>query len=281
MTPAADHSLAVTREHGAVVVTVHGEIDLARSVALGAVLGDLIDGQGNLSVVVDLAEVTRVDPAGLGVFAAAAKLARRRGGLLTVTGVPPAHRYGAPPVTGASDDRTHHLVEFYDSDEVLARSVADHIQPGLQGDDGVIVVATQPHRDLFEAALGPSAGLGGARAAGRYLAVDAEEALSRFMVDGAPDPRRFRTTIGDLIAAVAGPTRRVRIYGEMVAVLWAEGNVSAAIALEDLWNDLGRSRPFSLLCAYPVTAFDVAESTGLFRSLCDQHSPVDAGGRPA
>lgn len=276
MTPSTDQSFTVTRRHGAVVVTVHGELDLACSVRLGAVLGDLIDGQGNLNVHVDLGHVERVDPAGLGVFAAGAKLARHHGGALTVIGLRPGLSPRLP--AGLDGGHTHrHLVEFYENEELLADSVRAHIEPGLRGREAVIVVATEEHRALFEAALSRGGvDVGAARAAGRYLDVDAEETLSRFMVDGAPDPGRFWTAIGDLIATT-GSGRPVRIYGEMVAVLWAEDDVWAAIALEDLWNDLADVRPFSLLCAYPITAFDEAEHTGLFRLLCQQHSPVAAG----
>ncbi len=120
--------------------------------------------------------------------------------------------------------------------------------------------------------------MGAARADGRYLELDAQETLSQFMLDGAPDPTRFWTTIGCLVATATGSGCRVRIYGEMVAGLWAEGNVAAAIALEDLWNELGRIRPFSLLCAYPTTAFDRVESTKLFRVLCEQHSSTANSG---
>ncbi|MDP8962147.1 MAG: hypothetical protein M3N32_11105 [Actinomycetota bacterium] len=37
-------------------------------------------------------------------------------------------------------------------------------------------------------------------------------------------------------AAAVG--RDVCIYGELVALLWEEGNILAGVALEDLWNQL-------------------------------------------
>jgi hypothetical protein len=60
----------------------------------------------------------------------------------------------------------------------------------------------------------------------------------------------------------------------MVAVLWDEGNVTAAIALEDLWNDLATRYPFSLFCAYPMRALKADASTEGFRTICGQHSKV-------
>jgi hypothetical protein len=41
------------------------------------------------------------------------------------------------------------------------------------------------------------------------------------------------------------------VNGEMVAVLLEQGNLAAALELEEAWNDLRRDLPFSLLCAYP------------------------------
>ncbi|MBW3581424.1 MAG: MEDS domain-containing protein [Actinobacteria bacterium] len=279
MTSQEERPITVAREQGVVVVTVHGDFDLACASRLGAVLGDLIDGQGNLNVRVDLSQAAAVDPAALGVLAAGDKLARHHGATLTVTGLPSGHspRLRAPATT-ADGPAHHHLVEFYERDDLLADSVRAHIEPGLRGGETAIVVATEAHLELFETALLSGVDVGAARADGRYLALDADEALSRFMVDGAPDPTRFWTTIGGLVATATGSGRRVRIYGEMVAVLWAEGNVAAAIALEDLWNELGRIRPFSLLCAYPTTAFDRVESTTLFRVLCEQHSSAAGSG---
>src|SRR4051794_40384967 len=89
MTATIQRPFQVSRESGAVLVTVDGDLDVPTSIRLGAVLGDLIDGQGNLAVAVDLHRVEHVDQRALGVFAAAARLASIRGGSLTVTGMPP------------------------------------------------------------------------------------------------------------------------------------------------------------------------------------------------
>lgn len=57
------------------MVTVHGELDPSKVAHLQLLLADLIDNQGNVSVVVDLQDATAApdDPGGLGKFAEAAK----------------------------------------------------------------------------------------------------------------------------------------------------------------------------------------------------------------
>lgn len=72
--------LAISRSFGAVVVTVLGELDVGTSVVLGQSLDDLIEGQGNLFVVVDLREVVVSDAAGLGVLAKARQRMEERDG---------------------------------------------------------------------------------------------------------------------------------------------------------------------------------------------------------
>lgn len=81
-------SIVIGRYQGTVVVTVHGELDLAKAAHLGATLTDLIDGQGNLSVVVDLHGATAKDADCLWVFTQAAERARLRGGTITLSDPP-------------------------------------------------------------------------------------------------------------------------------------------------------------------------------------------------
>ncbi len=168
-----------------------------------------------------------------------------------------------------------HLVEFYETEEFLVETVSGFIGHALHSADAAIVVATAAHRDAFVAAL-QAAGLDvpAAIAEGRYLAFDAEELLATFMVDGEPDAERFAETIGEVIGRASAGGRRVRIYGEMVALLWDAGDVLSAIALEDLWNDLAAEREFALLCAYPMRAFDDEASAEAFKRICEQHTTV-------
>lgn len=87
---AATRGIVIGRYRGTVVVTVRGDLDLARAAYLGPVLTDLIDGQGNLSLIVDLHDATATDAEHLLVFRDAAEQARRRGGAMTISEPPPA-----------------------------------------------------------------------------------------------------------------------------------------------------------------------------------------------
>ena len=103
--------------------------------------------------------------------------------------------------------------------------------------------------------------------------MDAADTLSRIMVDDLPDQDLFMKEIGDMIKLIAQGTR-IRIYGEMVSVLWARGQYNAAIQLEKLWNKLATQYDFALLCAYRSSDFEGPEKVSLRQDVCACHSDV-------
>jgi hypothetical protein len=110
--------------------------------------------------------------------------------------------------------------------------------------------------------------------AGRYTVLDAADTLAKIMVDGVPNASQFEKHFGTFIAQLAQGNRRVHAFGEMVAILWAEGNRHAAIHLEELWNELGRSYRFVLFCAYPMALFADESHAVPFNGICACHDRV-------
>lgn len=183
----------------------------------------------------------------------------------------------APRMDGSDTGESDHLVQFYEDDAFLLDAVSRFIGTGLTAGHAGIVIATKPHRDgLAERLRARGVDVTAAREQGTYVPLDAAETLSKFMVDGWPDERRFANVVGGVVARAAGgrSARRVRIFGEMVALLWAEGNPEAAIRLEDLWNGLAKIHSFSLLCAYPMGAFGREADGNHFRDICTEHSQL-------
>ena len=172
-------------------------------------------------------------------------------------------------------NESDHFVQFYEGDEFLLNSLGGFVGAGLCGDDACIVVATEAHREGLDVRL-RELGLDvvAARASGQYISLDAGETLSKFMIDGSPEPGRFAEVIGQLIARAAHGRSRVRVFGEMVALLWAEGNRGAALQLEELWNRLGETSLFSLFCAYPMNGFCGEAMAEPLSHVCTTHSRV-------
>jgi signal transduction histidine kinase len=178
-------------------------------------------------------------------------------------------------VDTSAPTRDGHLVQYYEKEGFLYEQVTDFMSDGLRATDAAILIATRAHREGVESRLlGMGVDLPGLTAAGRYHGLDARETLSRFMVNGRPDQRRFESTIGPVIRTARGGDRRVLAVGEMVALVYAEGNRDAAIRLEELWNDLAQKEAFALLCAYPITCFDDAGHAKPFAEINAAHTGV-------
>jgi MEDS: MEthanogen/methylotroph, DcmR Sensory domain len=107
----------------------------------------------------------------------------------------------------------------------------------------------------------------------QYITVDAEEALSRFMIKRWPDDHLFLEFVMGLIDRAVADGRRVRAFGEMVALLWARGETAATIRLEYLWNSVCKTQKFSLFCAYPRTGF-TEDSSKSMAEICAAHSRI-------
>jgi DNA-binding NarL/FixJ family response regulator/PAS domain-containing protein len=179
----------------------------------------------------------------------------------------------ARPVLPGEETAHSHLVQFYETDEFLVDTVSEFVGASLRDGDAAIVIATPAHRRAFETALNAS-GIDLASTADRYLALDAAELLEKLIVNGAPDAARFRDTIGVLVEHAAADGRQVRVFGEMVALLWSAGDLASTSALETLWNDREASHQLAKLCAYPLHAFDDDASSEAFEHICEQHTAV-------
>jgi excisionase family DNA binding protein len=169
-----------------------------------------------------------------------------------------------------------HVAQFYEADAFLLEAVSHYLLPALRSGDAAVVVATPAHLVGIEERLRAAGDidLDGARARGQYLSLDAHGLLSRFMVDGEPDAGQFCAIVGEIIDNASDGGRRVRVFGEMVAVLASEGRHGAAVALEELWNDLQRSYQFSLFCAYPIEYFSGHELGRPLEDVCTAHGRV-------
>ncbi len=168
-----------------------------------------------------------------------------------------------------------HLVEFYETEAFLVDTVRNFLAPGLRDGEAAIVVATAAHRRGFETALvNDGIDVDAAVGEGRYLAFDAAEMMSTFMIGGMPDPSRFREAVSAVMDRASQRGCQLRVYGEMVALMMGDGNDTAALALEDLWNGLAETRDFALLCAYPMRTFSDEASAGAFKRICEQHTSV-------
>src|SRR5262245_50467373 len=182
---------------------------------------------------------------------------------------------GMPPADWGDAGTSDHVVLVYEADAHLVDAVSHFVTTGLVAGEAAIVIATPPHREQLDARLrAHGVDLATVCAQGQYIALDAAQTLAQFMVDGWPDAQRFAEVVGDIIARTRGPYPHVRVFGEMVALLWAAGQGDAALRLEALWHDLTKTYAFSLLCAYPIRDFVKGTHARQFLTICAAHSHV-------
>ncbi len=178
-----------------------------------------------------------------------------------------------------SHEKNGHVVQLYTDDAFLLDILSGFIGGALAAGEAALVIATSTHADGLHQRL-RQAGVDLTKAGneGRYLFLNAQETLAKFMVNGSVDEIRFTTAIGDAFtrvgSSVPGGSRRMAVFGELVALVWAEGKPQEAIRVEKLWNDLAKQHSFSLLCAYPVTGFSDEKYIQHFLDMCAQHSGV-------
>ncbi len=154
-----------------------------------------------------------------------------------------------PPV------RASHLIQLYEQDEEFSFPVARYLFEGMQRGEGALAIATAEHQAAISRDLRRM--VGGMHREQEPVMLDTNEMLPRFMIEGYPDAERFERSVGEAARAALARSggRGLRVFGDMVGVLWKAGRFPSAIRLEQLWERLLDSHSFSLLCAYPVDLF--------------------------
>lgn len=155
-----------------------------------------------------------------------------------------------------------HMVLLYKNSELLIRKIAEYVTNGFaKGEPAALVLRTN-HIKLFERQLrlqGYDSTV--LQSTGRLRLYDARTTMKKLIKNGMPNKEAFSELVDSLFKEFQPYDGNIRIYGEMVAILWSEGNKRAALALENLWNDYAKKRRFDLFCAYShsdLTDTDVA-----------------------
>ncbi len=197
-------------------------------------------------------------------------------------GVPPDGivRPDAGRQPGAAPEPGHvHAVFFYEDPQALSSTVGRFIADGLNSDQPGLVIATPSHKaGILEHLTGAACHPEKRMDQGDLVMLDAAELLSLFMVGGMPGVGSFESAMTRVMNSLAdrGSQRGVRVYGEMVDLLWKSKKEDAALSLETRWDQFVRARRFPLLCSYSM------ESLGEHghKTICDHHSHVVSDANP-
>jgi len=148
-----------------------------------------------------------------------------------------------------------HVVYPHTSDAHLAEAVGLFASAGLRQGEAVILIMAGQHREPIRARLEREGfDLESLESTGQLVCASAEELIPTFLADGNIDEDRFKTIFGAMIAKAKmfnGKPRTVRVFGEMVDLLW-QSNPRITQRIEELWNEVIETYSVPLLCAYSL-----------------------------
>jgi DcmR-like sensory protein len=182
----------------------------------------------------------------------------------------------------AQDD---HVVQLYQDLEFYGEAISIFACAGLRKGESVIIVATNPHWKVIGPRIEANGfDLQGLKEQGQLTLLNADETLPRFMLEGMPDGDVFKEIAGDVIlrARAGGRYPKVRWWGEMVNVLWEQGNTPASLRLEELFHELANIHSIAIFCSFLMDTFNKDIYGGPLQGVCRTHHhliPVEDYGR--
>jgi hypothetical protein len=144
-----------------------------------------------------------------------------------------------------------HFAQFHREPRALTDAVGVFLEAGVRRGNTVLIIATPDHttdlldtlndRQLHPKALANS---------GQLATLDARTVLESVSDGTGPDWARFRKALAPELSRLQPFGRGTRVYTEMTAALWRDGDTESAIKIEELWNTLAGAFSFALYCGY-------------------------------
>lgn len=175
---------------------------------------------------------------------------------------------GAPP--------GRHFCQIHDDPAALTDAVIAYAKFGLLAGNAVVVAAEAKRlKAVVDALAAAYIDVEHSVDSGQLTLLDAEVLLDRVMAGARPDAAAFTRIVGGVLDGVAARGfTHTRVYGELVNLLWHQGNSDASIELEELWNELATSHRFALYCGYEMGGLDEAAYEGPLAEIARCHSDL-------
>jgi len=159
--------------------------------------------------------------------------------------------------------------------DTLTESALAFVEAGLQRGDSVLVIAAADHRDrlfdrLAEGRFRPQS----LHDPGQLSVLDAGHIMAQLVADGLPEWAPFRNALAPALSRLQPSGRGTRVYSELASALWQAGETAAAIRIEDFWNALAGTYPFSLYCGYTMDTHSEQAYAGPVEELGRTHSDI-------
>jgi MEDS: MEthanogen/methylotroph, DcmR Sensory domain len=170
-----------------------------------------------------------------------------------------------------------HIVQLYEDDDFYGEAISHFTAEGLVRGESVILVATKPNWDNISRRLhGKGFDTGALFRQGQLTLLDADKTLPGFMAGNLPDGNIFKPLARQTIAKAraGGKFPRVRWWGEMVNVLYVEGNTRGSNRLEEFFDEVAHEERVAVFCSFLMDKFDPKIYEEAFGNVCRTHSHV-------
>jgi len=170
-----------------------------------------------------------------------------------------------------------HVVQIYEKDGDLLDLLENYVSGGIKANASIIIIATKAHLEVLDARLQTDGlNISELQAAYQYIRLEVSSCLSQFMEHNIPNETLFTEFVSGITAKARQGGREIRVFGEMVAVLWASGNTEATILLEKFWNKFCKIQSLCLFCAYPKSSLIQSPSSSVM-DICCSHTKMVTG----
>jgi hypothetical protein len=170
-----------------------------------------------------------------------------------------------------------HIVQLYQDDAFYSEAIAHFTAEGLIRGESIILVATKSHWQLIDRQLrGKGFRPDELFRRGQLTLLDADDTLPKFMSERAPDGAIFKPLARSTIARARadGKFPRVRWWGEMVNVLYVDGNPRGSTQLEEFFDQVAHEENIAIFCSFLMDKFDPRIYEEAFGNVCRTHSHV-------
>lgn len=168
-----------------------------------------------------------------------------------------------------------HVVQLYQDDGFFGEAVSHFAIAGLLKQESIIIVATKPHWTNISGRLSSKGfDFDELRRRGQMILLDADETLPRFLDNNMPDARTFKGIAHATIdkARCGGRYPHVRWWGEMVNVLYVDGNSQGSNRLEELFDEVAHEKSIAIFCSFLMDKYDPKIYDGPLQNVCRTHA---------
>lgn len=152
-----------------------------------------------------------------------------------------------------SSSDSDHSVHFYKRDGEAVDAVSDYVAAGLDRGEPALVASTSANGAAVVSRL---LRRGYKEARERVTLLDSESIAEEMRGGQKAVVSGFKGLVEPAVKAAAVKRKRLRVYGDIVNVLWRRGYENRAIQLEELWSALIRKENLRLLCGYRLDWLD-------------------------